>query len=51
MKGINIIQTIKHTIRNKPNNLLGTLLNTAYKGRKYHSGTIWGGVTREFAAI
>jgi len=45
------MQTIKQAIKNKPNNLLGTLLSTAYKGRKYHSGTIWAGVTNELAAI
>jgi hypothetical protein len=51
IKGIVIIQTIKHNIKNKPNNLLGTLLKTAYNGKKYHSGTICDGVTSEFAII
>jgi hypothetical protein len=51
IKGINITQIIKQAIKNKPSNLLGTLLNTAYKGKKYHSGTICGGVTNELAAI
>ena len=42
---------MKQAIKNKPNNLLGTLLKTAYKGKKYHSGTICAGVTKPFAGI
>jgi len=40
------------TIRNNkkiPNNLSVTDLSTAYKGKKYHSGTICGGVTKKLA--
>lgn len=48
-KGIINIQAIKQTIRKIPNNLLLTALKTAYKGEKYHSGTICAGVTNEFA--
>ena len=51
IKGIAIIQTIKQANKNKPNNLLGTLRSTAYKGKKYHSGTICGGVTKLLAII
>ena len=39
-KGKTITHTIKQAIKNKPNSLFGTLLNTAYNGKKYHSGTI-----------
>lgn len=45
------IQTIKQTIKKIPNNLLVTDLKTAYKGKKYHSGTICAGVTKELARI
>jgi len=34
-----------------PNNLLGILLKIAYANKKYHSGTICGGVTKGFAGI
>jgi hypothetical protein len=51
INGIIITQIIKQAIKNKPNSLLGTLLSTAYKGKKYHSGIICGGVTKELAAI
>jgi hypothetical protein len=34
-----------------PNNLCVTLRKTAYKGKKYHSGTICAGVTKGLALI
>lgn len=34
-----------------PNSLLGMLLKIAYANKKYHSGTICGGVTRGLAMI
>ena len=34
-----------------PPNLLGIERRMAYAKRKYHSGTMWGGVTRGLAAI
>ena len=36
---------------NTPNNLSGILLNIAYANKKYHSGTIWAGVTNGSAGI
>jgi hypothetical protein len=42
-------QIINKAIKKIPNNLLVTERKTAYKGKKYHSGTIWGGVTKKFA--
>jgi len=39
-KGKNINNTTKNAKATIPNNLLGTARNTAYKGRKYHSGVI-----------
>jgi len=38
-------------IKKRPNNLLGTERNIAYKGKKYHSGTICVGVNIGFASI
>lgn len=34
-----------------PINLSGTDLNIAYRGKKYHSGTIWFGVTKGLLRI
>jgi len=34
-----------------PPNLFGIDLRIAYANKKYHSGIIWTGVTREFALI
>jgi len=34
-----------------PPNLLGMERRIAYANRKYHSGTMWGGVTIGFAAM
>ena len=34
-----------------PPNLLGIIFNTLYKYKKYHSGTIWEGVTNELMGI
>lgn len=49
--GNNKIQTTAQAIKNTPNNLLVTDRKIAYNGKKYHSGTIWAGVTNEFAKI
>jgi hypothetical protein len=38
-------------IKKSPNNLLGTERKIAYKGKKYHSGTICEGVNIGFASI
>lgn len=43
--------TTKQRIKKIPNNLLVTLRKTAYKGKKYHSGTIWDGVTKALAKL
>jgi hypothetical protein len=50
-KGNIKIQIINKAIKITPNNLFVTLRNTAYKGRKYHSGTICVGVTKELAIM
>jgi len=42
-------QAINKTNKNKPINLLVTHLRTAYKAKKYHSGTICAGVTKKLA--
>lgn len=34
-----------------PPNLLGIERRMAYANKKYHSGLIWGGVTRGFAGV
>lgn len=34
-----------------PINLFGIDLNIAYEGKKYHSGTIWAGVTSELPSM
>ena len=36
---------------NTPPSLLGIDRKIAYANRKYHSGTMWGGVTIGFAAM
>ena len=38
-------------VKKIPNNLFVTERRIAYKGKKYHSGTICAGVTKEFAKI
>jgi len=43
IKGKNNKQQIKSAINKIPNNLSVTLRRTAYKGKKYHSGTICAG--------
>jgi hypothetical protein len=43
-----MVRTINNN-KNIPSNLSVTDLKTAYKGKKYHSGTIWAGVTRKLA--
>jgi hypothetical protein len=50
-KGKNNITKIANAKKTAPNNLLGIDLNTAYNGKKYHSGTICGGVTKGFPRI
>ena len=42
---------INQAIIKIPNNLSVTDRKTAYKGKKYHSGTIWDGVDKKFANI
>jgi hypothetical protein len=42
---------IAKNILTTPPSLSGTDLSIAWKGKKYHSGTIWGGVTRGLALI
>lgn len=49
--GNNNKQAIAHAIKNIPNNLFVTDRKMAYNGKKYHSGTIWAGVTNELAKI
>jgi len=43
--------TTKQAIKKIPKSLFVTDLKTAYKGRKYHSGTICAGVTRALAML
>jgi hypothetical protein len=49
--GNNEIHITAHPIKKIPNNLFVTERRIAYKGKKYHSGTICAGVTKEFAKI
>ncbi len=51
IKGKNNKHKIKQAIKKIPNNLLVTLRKTAYNGKKYHSGTICAGVTKELAKL
>lgn len=43
--------TIAQTKAITPPNLLGIARKIAYANKKYHSGWIWTGVTRELAGI
>lgn len=47
---INKINILKARPRTPPN-LLGMALSIAYANKKYHSGIIWTGVTKEFVFI
>ena len=51
MKGNNKRTKIEAKSARTPSNLLGIDLSIAYEGKKYHSGTICGGVTIGFAGI
>lgn len=50
-KGIKATDKIIAPITATPNTLLSIDLKTAYNGKKYHSGTICAGVTKELAII
>jgi len=51
IKGIINNATTKQAIKKIPSNLSVTDLNTAYKGKKYHSGTICDGVIKPLAIL